>query len=102
MKFGLNKLTIEKIHQIFAQFVSIDKVLIYGSRAMGNYKIGSDIDLTLIGDEISHKNLLEIRGKLDELSIPYTVDLSIYSQIDNPELREHIQRVGMVFYTQNT
>ena len=99
MKFGLPTSTIEKINQVFAHYSCIDKVLIYGSRAKGNYKMGSDIDLTLIGDGISHNLLLEIHCKLDALPIPYTVDLSLFSHICNPELMDHIKRVGVAFYS---
>lgn len=99
MRFGLSEATIKRIHDIFDQYPVIDQVIIYGSRAKGHDKIGSDIDLTLCGDRITHQDFLEIFRKLDELSIPYTIDLSIFTRIDNPDLKAHIQRVGKLFYT---
>jgi predicted nucleotidyltransferase len=54
MKFGLTDETITKINSVFRNHPEIDSVLIYGSRAMGNYREGSDIDITLIGEEITH------------------------------------------------
>lgn len=75
----------------------ISKAIIYGSRAMGNYREGSDIDLTLLGD-VDHRTLARIAGEFDDSNIPYTVDLSAYDKICNQNLKEHINRVGKVFY----
>ncbi len=96
-KFGLNQQTIQKITDVFLQYKSIKKVIIYGSRAKGTHKIGSDIDLTLKGD-ISLSLLLKIENDIDDLLLPYKVDLSIYDQIDNSSVREHIDRIGEVFF----
>jgi len=95
--FGLPDKTINMINAIFVQYPNIEKVLIYGSRAKGNYKNGSDIDLTVIGD-ISAKDKVHISGLVDDLPIPYMCDLSIFKHIKNENLVEHIERVGQVFY----
>lgn len=71
---------------------------IYGSRAKGNYKNGSDIDLTLKGNHLNLSLLNQIANELDDLMLPYTFDLSIYSHISNEALIEHIDRVGKLFY----
>ena len=96
--FGLPAATIESIRGVFGNHPSITKAVLYGSRAKGNYKAGSDIDLTLYGEELEHRELRLILDELDELMLPYTIDLSIFAQLDHPELREHIERVGVVFY----
>ncbi|MDV3353125.1 nucleotidyltransferase domain-containing protein [Leptothoe sp. ISB3NOV94-8A] len=70
----------------------------YGSRAKGNYRPGSDIDLTLMGRDISHEQLLAIEHQLDDLLLPYLFDLSIFSHIENPDVIAHINRVGLTFY----
>ncbi len=70
----------------------------YGSRAKGNYSAGSDIDITLKGEELDLEQLNKINIDLDDLLLPYTFDLSILHQISNPELIEHIERVGKFFY----
>ena len=75
----------------------IDEVILYGSRAMGNYKTGSDIDLVLKGTKLSLTDLLKIENELDDLMLPYKIDVALYHQINNPELIEHIQRVGKSF-----
>lgn len=99
MIFGLSEKTIHLIQEVFAQFPNVEQVIIYGSRAKGNNKPGSDIDLTLIGNELSDQEITTMMRLIDELPIPYTVDLSLLHHIDNPDLIAHIQRVGKVFYT---
>ena len=98
MQYGLKKESIEKVNRIFAQYHKIEEVILYGSRAKGNYKPGSDIDLTLKGKELNLKLLNKISLELDDLLLPYTFDLSIYHHIKQPDLIDHIVRVGKVFY----
>lgn len=98
MPYGLNKKSIEKINQIFTKYGQVEAVILYGSRAKGNHKPGSDIDLTLIGKKLSLKTLNKVSLDLDDLLLPYMFDLSIYHHIKQPDLIEHIQRVGIIFY----
>ncbi len=98
MEFGLSDNTCVTVRNILKQHLAIEKAVIYGSRAKGNYKNGSDIDLTLFGDGLDLKVVSAVAGALDDSSIPYTVDLSMFEKIDNTALREHITRVGKVFY----
>ena len=98
MKFGLKEHTIEKMNGVFAQFPEVEKVMLYGSRAKGTYRPGSDIDLTLMGSALNLKTLFRIETELDDLLLPYMIDLSIFEHIDNPDLLDHIRRVGKVFY----
>lgn len=87
MKFGLTENTIKKINAAFAKYAPIEKVIIYGSRAKGNYKNGSDIDLTLIGEKISDHDFMHIRSDLDDMLTPYSFDLSLFQNIDHAELK---------------
>ena len=96
--FGLPDEAIRKTKEVFLKFPEIEKVIIYGSRAKGNSKPGSDIDFTLVGNNINTDMLLEISRQIDDLLLPYTVDLSIFHHIKNNDLIEHIDRVGQVFY----
>ena len=98
MKYGLSDSAISKIQSVFARFPAIEKTVLYGSRAKGNYKPGSDIDLTLFGDDLTEKILGDVFFELDDLLLPYMIDLSIFEHIDNVNLREHIERVGVIFY----
>ena len=98
MNFGLEKKTCDRIAAVFASYAHLEKVILYGSRAMGTYHRGSDIDLTLVGDKIDLDTANDIALKLDELMLPYSIDLSVFARIQNPELRDHINRRGVVFY----
>ncbi len=98
MRYGLSEQTIGKINSVFARHPVVEKAMLYGSRAKGNYKPGSDIDLTLYGSDISLKEKDRILDELDALDLPYTIDLSVFSRLTHAKLREHIERVGIVFY----
>ena len=94
---GLDLSVIEKIRGVFAGYPQIERVLLYGSRAKGNYRAGSDIDLTLIGEQLTMSHLMQIENELDELLLPYKIDLSLLHKIESRELIDHIERVGVVF-----
>jgi predicted nucleotidyltransferase len=98
MKHGLPDETVAKICAVFALNPAIDKAVLYGSRAKGNYKAGSDIDLTLFGAALTPAMCADIADALDELLLPYSIDLSLFASLENPALREHIERVGVSFY----
>lgn len=83
---------------MFAGYPQIQQVILYGSRAKGTQRNGSDIDLAIQGEELTLPQLLKIENELDDLLLPYHVDLTLLHQIDNPKLAEHIRRVGKVFY----
>jgi len=99
MKYGLNEDTIKTINRVFENNSVVDKVVLYGSRAKGNYKNGSDVDLTLFGNMLDFNTLLKISSEIDDLPLPYKFDISIFNSITNKDLIEHIARVGKVFYS---
>ena len=101
-RFGLKEATIEKIITVFSQYPNIQKVLLYGSRAKENYRNGSDIDLTLIGENISYGQLSKIDIQIDDLLLPYCFDISIFKDIENLDLIDHINRVGLIFYEKSS
>ncbi len=98
MKYGLTQKVIEKICSVFTRFPEIEKAILYGSRAKGNYKAGSDIDLTLYGTALTPELRTDIVEAVDDLLLPYTIDLSLFDELENADLRDHIKRVGIVFY----
>jgi type I restriction enzyme S subunit len=102
MQYGLKDTDIQKIKQVFALYGEIKQVVIYGSRAKGNYKPSSDIDLTLKGKKLNLTLQYKIENDLDDLLLPYKMDVSIFHQLSNSDLIEHINRVGKVFYQKNT
>jgi predicted nucleotidyltransferase len=80
------------------KFPQIEKAVLYGSRAMGTYKPGSDIDLSLFGKSLTQNLIWKISQELDDLLLPQVFDLSLFESLDNPELKDHIVRVGIMFY----
>ncbi len=99
--FGLKQTDFDQIRAVFPRYPQVRKALLYGSRAMGNYKTGSDIDLTLCGGEdLTLDILYRIMEDLDNLLLPYTFDLSIFSHISDKDVISHIRRVGCTFYEQ--
>ena len=98
MKFGLKESDIELIQTVLSNYKEVYKVLIYGSRAKGTFKPASDIDLTLLGEKLNLTIQHKIENDLDDLMLPYLFDISIFNQISNTDLVEHINRVGIVFF----
>ena len=85
---------------IFFKYPGIKQVILYGSRAKGNFRIGSDIDISIKADNsFTHTDLLRIGSDFDDSDIPYFVDVSIYDKISNVDLKSHIDRVGKVVYS---
>jgi predicted nucleotidyltransferase len=98
MTHGLSDETVSSLRSVFAAFAQVEEVLLYGSRAIGNFRPGSDIDLALKGHDLSLDIMNKIRLQIENLLLPYIVDLSVYNQIGNRDLIAHINRVGITFY----
>ena len=88
---------IDSINSVFSNHSEITKAILYGLRAKGTYKNGSDIDITIKGDDLTLQVLYKIMSELDDL-LPYEIDLKLYQKIDNLDQLDHINRVGKVFY----
>jgi predicted nucleotidyltransferase len=101
MNSGLPEATLARIRETLTKFPAVDKAVLYGSRAMGTYREGSDIDLTLYGDALTLAQLVAIETAIDELLLPYQVDLSLQSQLSNADLISHIHRVGKIIYARD-
>ncbi len=102
MEFGLKKETLEKITNVFSSMKQVDQVILYGSRALGTYREGSDIDISLKGSGLTSNDIGSFILSLDELNLPYLFDISIFHKIDNEDLKDHILRVGKILYSKNT
>ncbi len=98
MRFGLSESEILQIQMILALFPEVEEAILYGSRAKGEFQPSSDIDLTLIGENISLSAFFDIENQLDDLLLPYKIDLSVFHKISNQDLIDHIHRVGVTFY----
>jgi len=100
MPYGLKEKHIVAINSVFEKYSQIEEAILYGSRAKGNYRNGSDIDLTLKGTDLDLSTLSKIEIELDDLFLPHKIDLSIFLKIENTDLIEHINRIGITFYHQ--
>lgn len=97
--FGLDLSDIQSIQEILGQFPEVQQALIFGSRAKGNFRSGSDIDIAIKGDEATHSIASKISGILNEDTImPYHFDVLSYRELNNKELISHIDRVGKELY----
>ncbi len=96
-KFGLPQKTYTIIKEYLKQIKEIENVKIFGSRARGNFKPYSDIDLVLYGKNINEKLILHISTELDELPTPYKFDIIDYKTIDNENLKTIIDTESLDF-----
>lgn len=95
MKFGLSDKTLKMTVEAISQFTSINRASIFGSRAMGNYKRGSDIDIVIWGENITFALVDELHTMLNEkLPIPYFYDIICYELTDNDAIKRHIDEFG--------
>lgn len=99
-RFGLSDSHLQALQQTITRFGEVEQALIYGSRAMGTHKRFSDIDIALVGRDISEKMLYELDEAIDDLLLPYEVDLTPVQGISNSALIAHIERVGQVLVEQ--
>ena len=98
MAFGLCRDVLEKIQGVLSGHPSVERAVLYGSRAKGCHKPGSDIDLNLEGEAISPTERDRILLELDDLNLPYAMDVTLLHEISHAPFLEHIGRVGVVIY----
>lgn len=101
MTFGLADIEFQALCNALASVPEIEEAIIYGSRARGTNRMASDIDLTLKGDGLTYLQLALLDERIDDLYLPYFVDLSLYSMLKNPDLLDSIHREGKVFYNRD-
>lgn len=99
MRFGLSENDEKHILQALTQFPEIEQAVIFGSRALGNYKPGSDVDLAITGAAVTRKIVLWLRAMLNgDLPLPYFFDVAHYEKISNDALKQHIDREGRLLF----
>ncbi len=97
--FGITEKSYQLILTALKDYQEVEKAVLFGSRAKGNYRKGSDIDLAITGKNVSAKVALDLKAYLNEvLPIPYYLDVVAYDLIDQTDLKEHIDRIGTSFY----
>lgn len=98
--YGLLERDIRYIKKALEQCEEIEKAIIFGSRAMGNYKNGSDVDIAVFGELISNNTILKLNDYLNEIyPLPYFFDIINYNSITNENLKKHIDIEGKIIYT---
>lgn len=103
MAFGLTKKDIELLNSAFEAYPEIEEVLVFGSRAMGNYKTGSDVDLAVKGADVSLRLISRLGALLnEELPLPYQFDVIDFATIDKPALTNHIVSFGQILFKRKT
>ena len=95
---GLPKSALAAIQQVLAAHPAVEQAILYHSRALGRHRPASDIDLTLLGPDLSSAALARIDAELDDLLFPWVIDLSCHACLRHPALLAHIERVGLVLY----
>ena len=96
--FGLDARTLGGIREVFEKHPEIEKVKVFGSRALGTHRPNSDVDVALWGQSLDGAIVDRVRSDLDAISTPYRFDVVGYSLTEHPALREHIDRCGKVIY----
>ena len=99
MMYGMEDDELQLMNDTFAKTANLQQVILYGSRAKGNNRPFSDVDITLIGDSLTDDDLADVAFRLSESSLPYFCDVSLFSRLDNPALIDHIKRRGKIIYT---
>lgn len=98
MEYGLESKYMEILRSVFSRHPEVERVILFGSRAKGNYKRGSDIDMAVVGEQVTKNVLSSLLSEFEDSLLPFFVDLLSYHQIMSPELKEHIDRVGRMIY----
>lgn len=94
-QYGIDNNELRKIKSAIASMEGVDKAILYGSRAKGCHKPFSDVDISLVGKDLSIKDLLYLHTVLDDMLLPYEIDINIFDRITNDKLKEHILRCGI-------
>lgn len=98
MPYGLSPAVIESISRVLADEPSLQRARLFGSRALGRERPGSDVDLCLEGPDLDLDSLNRIENGLEALGLPWKFDLLLWRQIDDPALKAHVDRVGRVLF----
>ena len=95
---GLSAATLEKVRAVLERFPEVERAVLFGSRAKGTHKPGSDIDLALEGAALDWRVVGRLYTALDDLLLPYTFSLIVHDQATDPEVTAHIARVGIPIF----
>ena len=99
LRFGLQEDVIRKIVEILEKYEEVESAKIFGSRARGDYRKASDIDIALFGDNLTHTINTKIFYEIDNLYLPYLIDLINFNTLnEDDKLRKNILKEGVDIY----
>lgn len=99
LTFGLSSAIIADLHRVFAAYPEVEQVLIFGSRAKGNFRSGSDIDLAVLASRVSEARFTQLWNELDALPILFKMDVLHWNSLGNERLKNKIREEGKVFFS---
>jgi len=98
LSFGLSAEILDELRVVFSRFSAIDRVLIYGSRARGDFRPGSDIDLLVLAPTMASLEFAQLWMALDDLPIIFRLDVSLCQEVNNPKLMRNMLADGVTLY----
>ncbi len=98
ISFGLTEAQLTLLRELFKNYPAIQAVKLYGSRVKGTFNERSDVDLVVVGEQVSRFLISDLALELENSDLPYLVDVQNYADLKNRQLRTHIDRVGVVIY----
>lgn len=98
IEIGISDIDLENIVDLLKKNHKVKEAVLFGSRAKGNYSDGSDIDISIKGEDLTINDVLDFQVEYDQLLLPYTLDLIIHDRITENALLEHIHRVGIELF----
>ena len=97
MRYGLPDEHIKIILDYIARHSEIEEAILFGSRALGTYKPGSDVDIALKGNKVDSFLAAHLKSEIeDETTLPYFFDFVAYSKLSHKDLIKHIDEYGVV------
>ena len=97
-QYGIPETDLNALISELKKNTEIDEIILFGSRAKGTFRNGSDFDIALKGGNLKLNDILDATLVIDKLLLPYKLDLVIYTRIEEPALIEHINRVGKILF----
>lgn len=98
LTFGLSAPILDSLRQVFSRFPNIDRVLIYGSRARGDFRPHSDIDMAVLAPTMTPSEFSHLWMALDDLPILFRLDVSLHHDVADPQLKHNMLADGVTLY----
>ncbi|MEJ0061933.1 MAG: nucleotidyltransferase domain-containing protein [Alphaproteobacteria bacterium] len=102
MPYGIDDRHIAMLQTVFRGMPEVERVLMFGSRARGDFNAASDIDLAVAAPGLDFSGFLGLKAKFEELPLVYKIDLVHMNGLEDHSLREKIARDGVLFYERNS